>query len=225
LARDHATYISISAAQRRSAPGLRFAGTVYNGIDVASFPFSADRGSYLAFLGRVSPDKGLDIAIRTAQEVGVLLKIAAKVDVAQRPWFDEVIAPLVKRGGVDLIGEITAGEKGQFLKGALALMHPSRWSEPFGLAVVEAMACGFPVLTLNRGAAAELVEHGRTGFVVDDETALASAIGDLHQIDRSACRSHVAAKFDRRLMAEQYEKLALTMRNNQSRPTNAHDHS
>jgi glycosyltransferase involved in cell wall biosynthesis len=225
LTRSHATYVSISAAQRRNAPGLHFAGTVYNGIDIASFPFNPDRGTYLAFLGRVSPEKGLDIAIRAAQEVGVMLKIAAKLEFAQRPWFDKVIAPLIKRGGVEFIGEIGAEEKGEFLKGALALMHPSRWSEPFGLAAVEAMACGAPVLALNRGAAAEIVEHGRTGFVVDDESALPSAIADLKQINRSACRAHVAAKFDRRLMAEQYEKLALTIRNDQGRTINARDHS
>ena len=215
FARNHATYVAISRAQRQDAHGLRVAGTVYNGIDVAALPYSTARGDYFAFLGRVSPEKGLDIAIRVAQKVGVLLKVAAKLDVTERRWFDDVIAPLLRRGGVEFVGEIAAHEKGAFLAGAAALLHPSRCSEPFGLAAVEAMACGTPVLTLNRGAAAEIVQDGRTGFVVNDEAALASAIDGLERIERSACRQHAASRFDRRFMAEQYEQLALKARNNE----------
>jgi glycosyltransferase involved in cell wall biosynthesis len=213
FARNYATYVAISSAQRRDGHGLRFAGTVYNGVDVAALPYSAGRGNYFAFLGRISPKKGLDIAIRVAQQVGILLKVAAKLDIADRAWFNDVISPLVDRGGVELVGEITAADKAAFLGGALALLHPSRWSEPFGLAAVEAMACGTPVLTLNRGAAAEIVQDGRTGFVVNDEAALVSAVDCLAKIERSACREHVASRFDRRLMAAQYEQLALQARN------------
>jgi glycosyltransferase involved in cell wall biosynthesis len=215
FARKHATYVAVSNAQRQDAFGLRFAATVYNGIDVAALPYSARHGNYLAFLGRMSPEKGLDIAIRVAQKVGILLKIAAKLDIVERPWYDDVIAPLLRRGGVELVGEIGACDKGAFLANALALLHPSRWREPFGLAAVEAMACGTPVLSLNRGAAAEIVQDGRTGFVVNDEAALASAIDGVKRIERSACRQHVASRFDRRLMAEQYEQLALGARDNQ----------
>jgi glycosyltransferase involved in cell wall biosynthesis len=214
LARKHAVYVSISNAQRRGVRSLMFAGTVYNGIDVATFPYSAAQGDYLAFLGRVSPEKGLDIAIRVAQRAGIPLKVAAKLDLAHRPWFHDVITPLVRRGGVELVGEIPAHQKGPFLAGAIALLHPSRWSEPFGLAAVEAMACGTPVLALNRGAAAEIVQPSRTGFVVDDEAGLIAAIAHLERIDRSACREHAASRFDRRRMAEEYEKLALKAWNN-----------
>jgi glycosyltransferase involved in cell wall biosynthesis len=215
FARNHATYVAVSIAQRQHARGLRFEGTVYNGVDVEALPYSAGHGSYFAFLGRISPDKGLDIAVRVAQKVGILLKVAAKLDITERRWFDDVIAPLLRRGGVELVGEIAARDKGAFLAGALALLHPSRCSEPFGLAAVEAMACGTPVLTLNRGAAAEIVQDGRTGFVVNDEAALASAIDGLERLERSACRQYVASRFDRRLMAEQYEQLALKARDNE----------
>lgn len=215
FARNHATYVAVSNSQRRDGCGLCFAGTVYNGVDVAAFPYRARPGNYLAFLGRMSPSKGFDIAIRVAQKVGIPLKVAAKLDIAERPWFDDVIAPLLSRGGVELLGEITVRDKGAFLADALALLHPSRWSEPFGLAAVEAMACGTPVLALNRGAASEIVQDGRTGFVVDDEAALASAIDGLEGIERSACRQHVASRFDCRLMAEQYEQLALKALHNQ----------
>ena len=119
-----------------------------------------------------------------------------------------MILPLVRRGGIELVGEIGANEKGHFLAGAIALLHPSRWSEPFGLAAVEAMACGTPVLALNRGAASEIVQNGRTGFVVDNEADLVDAIKQLDRIDRSACRQHAAFKFDRQCMAEKYEKLS-----------------
>ena len=138
----------------------------------------------------------------------MLLRVGAKLDFPQRSWFDQVIAPLLRRGGVELIGEVPSRDKGAFLAGAVVLLHPSRWSEPFGLAMVQAMACGTPVLALKRGAAAELVEDGRTGFLVDDEPELTAAIGRLEHIDRAACRAHVAARFDRRQMAEGYEKLA-----------------
>jgi glycosyltransferase involved in cell wall biosynthesis len=215
LTRKHAAYVSVSNAQRRGACDLVFAGTIYNGIDIAAFPYSAAKGDYLAFLGRMSPDKGLDIAIRAAQSAGIPLKVAAKLDFANLPWFQEVITPLIRCGGVELIGEISSHQKGRFLAGAMALLHPSRWSEPFGLAAVEAMACGTPVLALNRGAAAEIIQHGLTGFIVDDEAELISAIDDLERIDRSTCRNHVVSMFDRRLMAENYERLALKARSNQ----------
>jgi len=213
FARRHAAYVAISNAQRRDGYGLTFAGTVYNGVDIEAFPYSPVQGNYLAFLGRISPDKGLDIAIRVAHTVGVPLKVAAKLDLVDRPWFEEVIAPLLQRGGVELIGEIPRHQKGHFLAGAIALLHPSRWSEPFGLAAVEAMACGTPVLALNRGAAAEIIQHGRTGFVVGDEVGLIANIDHLTLIDRSACRRHAAAKFGRGQMAERYEELALNMLN------------
>lgn len=208
LARAHATYVSISRSQQAALPQLRFAGNVYNGIDVDALPFRDASEGYLAYLGRVSPDKGLDTAVRIAQRAGVELKVAAKLDAHCRPWFEAVVAPLLRAGGVDLLGELPATDKGPFLAGAIGLLHPPRWSEPFGLAAVEAMACGTPVLTLRRGAAKELVLDGETGFVADHEDELVAAVGRLESLDRAACRRHVEASFGRVRMAEEYEQLA-----------------
>lgn len=208
LARNHAQYVAISHAQRGGGHGLKFVGTIHNGVDSSALPYCPEPGSYLAFLGRISPVKGLDIAIRVAQRVGIPLKVAAKLDYIDRAWFDDVISPLLNRGGVEFLGEITASDKGAFLGGALALLHPSRWSEPFGLAAVEAMACGTPVLTLRRGAAAEVVQNGVTGFVVDEEDGLVRAVDHLKQIARKACRDWVVSRFDRRIMADKYEQIS-----------------
>ncbi len=208
LARAQRTYVSISLSQQRAVESLRFAGNVYNGVDLDTLPFSSEPDSYLAFLGRVSPDKGLDIAIRVAQAVGAPLKIAAKIDRAQRPWFDTVVAPLLRRGGAEMVGELNTRERAALLGGATALLHPSRWSEPFGLAAVEAMACGTPVLALRRGAADEVISNGRTGFVVDVEDELVGMVARVAELDREVCRAHVEAHFAHTRMAADYETLA-----------------
>ena len=208
LARPQATYVSVSWSQQRAVDGLRFAGNVYNGVDLDALPFSTRSEGYLAFLGRVSPDKGLDLAIRVAREVGLPLRVAAKLDGTQRPWFDTVIAPLLRGKGVELIGEVNAAERARLLGGALALVHPSRWAEPFGLAAVEAMACGTPVVALRRGAADEVIEHGTSGFIVDDENELAGAVRSALLLSRVACRAHVAMRFTYTRMAAEYENLA-----------------
>jgi glycosyltransferase involved in cell wall biosynthesis len=208
LSRSQATYVSISWSQQRALDSLRFAGNVYNGIDLNALPFSARSDGYLAFLGRVSPDKGLDLAIRAAREVGLPILVAAKLDGIHRGWFDAVIAPLLRSDGVELIGEVNAAERAELLGGAIALLHPSRWSEPFGLAAVEAMACGTPVVALRRGAADEVIDHGTSGIVVDDEDELAGGVRRALLLDRVACRAHVASRFTHVRMAAEYEELA-----------------
>ncbi|MBL7494289.1 glycosyltransferase family 4 protein [Frankia sp. AgB1.9] len=202
-----ARYVSVSLSQQRLAPRARFIGNVYNGVDVASLPFIGSAGRYLAFLGRFSPDKGVDIAIRAAQRAGIPLRIGAKLDRGDREWFAAVIEPLVRRGGVELVGEISAADKGAFLGGALGLVHPSRWNEPFGLAAVEAMACGTPVVALRRGAAEEIVADGETGFVVEEEDAVVSALAKISNIDRAVCRAHVHQRFSQERMGAGYESL------------------
>jgi glycosyltransferase involved in cell wall biosynthesis len=208
LARSHATYISISQAQQHDAPWLRYAANVYNGVDVAALPFSGSPGTYAAFLGRACPEKGLDLAIRAARDVGMPLKVAAKVDRSQRPWFEGIVVPLMRHGDVEFLGELSQREKGPFLAGAAALLHPSRWSEPFGLAAVEAMACGTPVVALRRGAAAEIIDEGRTGFIVADASGLAAGLAQAATISRECCRRFVESRFDHRQMSASYEAVA-----------------
>ena len=208
LARSRASYVSVSWSQQRALSLLRFAGNVYNGIDLDELPFSAQAQGYLAYLGRASPDKGLDIAIRVAQQAGLPLRIAAKLDHGQRRWFDDVVVPLARRGGVEFVGEVDATARAAFLGGATAMLHPSRWSEPFGLAAVEAMACGTPVVALRRGAAEEVIAHGITGFVADEESDLADLAMRAHELDRAACRAHVEKRFSHTRMVTEYEKLA-----------------
>jgi glycosyltransferase involved in cell wall biosynthesis len=207
LARPEATYVSVSWSQQRAVDSLRFAGNIYNGIDLAAHPFSARPQGYLAFLGRVSPDKGLDLAIRAARQVGMPVRVAAKIDGAQRDWFDAVIAPLLLDADVELVGEVTPAERADLLGGADALVHPSRWSEPFGLAAVEAMACGTPVVALRRGAADEVIDDGTSGIVVDHEGDLADAVTSALGLSRVACRTHVAARFTHTRMAAEYADL------------------
>jgi glycosyltransferase involved in cell wall biosynthesis len=208
LARPQWRYVSISRSQQQAAPSLDFAANIYDGIDIGAMPFAEDAGTYLAFMGRFWPEKGADIAIRVALAAGVPLKIAAKSDHVHSDWFDREVAPLVRSGGVELVGELSAAEAGPFLAGALALLHPSRWSEPFGLAAVEAMACGTPVLALRRGAAPEIIRDGETGFVVDDEDELVHAVARIGGLSRAACRTHVESCFDYRIMVDGYEALA-----------------
>lgn len=208
LARSQATYVSISWSQQRALDSLQFAGNIYNGIDLDALPFSARPDGYLAFLGRVSPDKGLDLAIRAARDVGLTIRVAAKLDGPYRDWFDTVIAPLMRGDGVEFIGEVNAAERAELLGGARALLHPSRFREPFGLAAVEAMACGTPVVALRRGAADEVIDHGTSGIVVDEEDGLAEAVRRALTLDRAACRAHVASRFTHVRMAAEYEELA-----------------
>lgn len=211
LQRRQWPYVSISASQHRAAPSLHFVANVYNGIDVVAMPFSASAGQYFAYLGRLWPEKGVDIAIKVAQAAGVPLKVAAKLDHVHREWFDAEVMPLLRLGGVELVGELTAAQCGSFLAGALALLHPARWSEPFGLAMVEAMACGTPVLALRRGAAEEIISDGETGFVVDTEEEMVGAVRRIDALSRRACRVRVEEHFDYRIMADGYEALAETM--------------
>jgi glycosyltransferase involved in cell wall biosynthesis len=210
LARAGWQYVSVSLSQQRAAHSLRFAGNVYNGVDLETLPFSPRADGYFAYLGRVSPDKGLDIAIRVAQRTGVPLKIAAKLDRVSQAWFEAVIAPLLARGHAELIGEVSTLERAAFLGGAQALLHPSRWSEPFGLAAVEAMACGTPVLALRRGAADEVIADGTTGFLADSEQELVEKASRIGEIRREACNAQ-ASFFTHTRMAAGYEALAKEM--------------
>ncbi len=207
--------VSISNAQRRPVTRANWVATVYHGIELDQLTYNPRPAGYLAFLGRVSPEKGLDTAIRVARRVGVPLKIAARKPLqfardrsVRRDWrhFEEVIQPLLDQPGVEFVGEVGGRDKDAFLGNALALLFPVRWPEPFGLVMVEAFACGTPVLALRAGSVPEVVEHGVTGFVVDTEDELVDAAARLGEIDRARCRAEAERRFSAEVMAERYEQ-------------------
>jgi glycosyltransferase involved in cell wall biosynthesis len=162
---------------------------------------------YLAFLGRISPEKGPDTAIRIARRVGLPLRIAAKVDRVDQAYFDHVIRPLLKEPGIEFLGEITEAEKAEFLGGAIALLFPIDWPEPFGLVMIEAMACGTPVIAFRRGSVPEVVHHGVTGWVVDDEKEAVAAIEQIPALDRQRIRQEFEQRFTAERMALDYLRL------------------
>jgi glycosyltransferase involved in cell wall biosynthesis len=197
--------ISISGAQRCALPQADWVGTVHHGLPTTLLtPPSAPKGDYLAFLGRISPEKGPDAAIRVAGEAGYRLKIAAKVDRADRVWFEDVIEPMLAAPHVEWVGEIGERDKSAFLGNAAALLFPICWPEPFGLVLIEAMACGCPVIAFRRGAVPEIVQDGVSGFVVDDEHAAVAAVAQLGRLDRAAVRADFEARFTAAHMAESY---------------------
>ena len=196
---------SLSDSQRRPLPQARWMGTVPHGLPSGLLvPQPGTRPAYLVFLGRIAPEKGPDCAIRIARACGLPLLMAAKVSVADRPYFDAVIRPMLAGGGVEMVGEIPDAQKPGFLSGAHALLMPISWPEPFGLAMIEAMACGTPVIAFNRGSVPEVVEHGRTGFIVADEAGALAAVSRLHELPRSRVRAAFEARFTARRMAEDY---------------------
>ena len=167
--------------------------------------------SYLAFLGRIAPEKGPDKAIRIARRVGIPLKIAAKVDRADQEYFDAVIKPMLSGGGVEMIGEINEAQKPEFLSGAHALLMPIDWPEPFGLVMIEAMACGTPVIAINRGSVPEVIDDGVSGFIVEDEISSVAAVERLDTLSRPAIRAQFEKRFTARRMAEDYVKVYRSM--------------
>ena len=196
--------VSISNAQRRPVPKANWVATVHHGLPAGALQPQPIPPAYLAFLGRISPEKGADRAIRISQRCGIPLKIAAKVDRADEDYFAETIRPLLSTPGVEFIGEIGDAQKSEFLSGAIALLLPIDWPEPFGLVMIEAMACGVPVVAFNRGSVSEIVEDGVTGFVVEDETSAAGAVRDVASLSRNAIRRRFEERFTARRMAEDY---------------------
>lgn len=200
-------YNTISISSKYLLPQKdRFAGVIYNAIDVKAFPFkeSRDGDPYLLFLSRISHEKGPHLAIEVAKKVGMRLLIAGNVDTIDIRYFDSEILPRVDGDQIKYLGEADFKKKIDLMAGAYALLAPITWSEPFGLFMVEAMACGTPVIVMNRGSAPEVVKHGKTGFVTDTLADMVEAVGKVTQIDRSACRKHVEEKFDVPRMATDY---------------------
>jgi glycosyltransferase involved in cell wall biosynthesis len=196
--------ISISNAQRRPVPQARWVRTVYHGLPADLLGPQPVTPSYLAFLGRISPEKRVDRAIRIAQRCGLPIKIAAKVDKIDQDYFDEQIKPLMSLPFVDYIGEIADAQKSEFLSGAIALLAPIDWPEPFGLVMIEAMACGTPVIAFNRGSVPEVIDEGVTGFVVEDETSAVAAVSQILNLSRAGVRQRFEERFTARRMATDY---------------------
>ena len=190
--------VSISDSQRKPIPWANWQATVYHGLPRDLYRFHEQPGKYLAFLGRISPEKRLDRAIEIAKRAGMPLKIAAKVDKNDLEYFEETIAPLLEHPLTEFIGEIGEREKNEFLGNAFALLFPIDWQEPFGLAMIEAMACGTPVIACARGSVPEVVDHGLTGLIIDDVESGVRAVGQVPQLSRR----HVRALFERRFSAE-----------------------
>ncbi len=197
--------VSISNSQRLPVPHSNFVATVLHGLPERLLTPQPDvTPSYLAFLGRISPEKGPDRAIRIARRAGIPLKIAAKVDNADRDYFEAVIRPMLAEPGVEMIGEINEAQKPGFLSGALALLMPIEWPEPFGLVMIEAMACGTPVIAFNYGSVPEVMDDGISGYIVRNEDEAVTALGRLGALDRGRVRAQFEARFTARRMAEDY---------------------
>ena len=196
--------ISISNSQRRPVPQAGWVKTIYHGLPADLLTPKPVRPSYLAFLGRISPEKSVDRAVRIAERCGLPIKIAAKIDRADLDYFEEQIRPLMSLPFVEYLGEINDAQKPEFLSGAIALLVSIDWPEPFGLVMIEAMACGTPVIAFNRGSVPEIVEDGLTGFIVEDETSAVGAVGQLSTLSRERVRARFDERFTARRMANEY---------------------
>jgi len=198
---------SISTAQRNPLPWLNWQGTVHHGLPKNSLRPCYGDGKYLAFLGRTSAEKGLDQAIEIAKRAEMPLKIAAKIDKADVEYFESSIKPLLDHPLIEFVGEIGCGEKNEFLGNAAAFLFPINWPEPFGIVMIEAMACGVPVIAYPFGSVPEIVEDGVTGFLVNDVLGAVNALRHLDRIDRGMCRLRFEERFTSKRMAMDYLKI------------------
>lgn len=197
-------YVAISESQRSQIPELNWVSTIHHAIDLRRFARYDAAGSYLAFVGRLTPEKGPDRAIRIAKRIGVPLKIAAKIDPTERKYFEEVIEPMLDDPLIEFLGPLGEREKCDLMGHAKALLMPISWPEPFGMVFIESLACGTPVLTCPHGSVPELLRDGVTGYIRDSDDELVEAIGQLDRISRAGCREYVRQKFDIRDMALEY---------------------
>ncbi|MBC6460147.1 glycosyltransferase family 4 protein [Actinomadura sp. HBU206391] len=199
--------VAISDAQRRLSPDLSWEGMVHNAIKVGDYPFRSNKDDYVLFVGRFNPDKGAHLAIESARRAGRRILLAGKVNEGyERAYFDEEIRPRLG-AGVEFLGEAEMARKQELYGAAHCLMFPVQWDEPFGMVMIESMACGTPVVALRRGSVPEVVADGVTGIIKDDPAELAGAIDAAGRLDPRACRDHVARHFDVSNMAEAYERV------------------
>jgi glycosyltransferase involved in cell wall biosynthesis len=199
-----APFVSISDNQRTPLNEARWIGTIYHGLPADLFQPSFEAGTYLAFLGRLTAEKGPEAAIRIARAANMPLRIAAKVPRGERGYFKQQLEPQIDGEQVRLSGEVNDDAKRQFLAGAAALLFPIDWPEPFGLVMIEAMACGTPVIAFRSGSVPEVIDDGITGFVVSDEAEAVDAIRRLPELDRRRVRGHFEKRFTAKRMAQEY---------------------
>ena len=200
-----APFVSISEYQRLPLPNANWLGTIQHGLPVDLFRPSYDQGSYLAFLGRLTVEKGPEDAIRIARAAGLPLRIAAKIPRAETAYFRKYLEPHLDGDKVHLVGEVDETKKQPFLANAAALLFPINWPEPFGLVMIEAMACGTPVITYRSGSVPEVVEDGVTGFIAENEEEAVAAVRKLGQLDRRTIRARFEERFSARRMVLEYE--------------------
>src|SRR6266576_1098227 len=196
--------VSISNAQRRPLPQARWIKTIHHGLPEKLFLPMPVKPSYFAFLGRIAPEKRVDRAIRIAEHCGIPLKIAAKVDRADRDYYEAEIRPMLASPNVEYIGEISDKDKSAFLSGAVALLVPIDWAEPLGLVMIVAMACGTPVIAFNRGSVPEIVEDNLTGFIVEDEKSAVGSVYRVAELSRAKVRERFEQRFTAHRMAQDY---------------------
>ena len=209
-----APLVSISLSQRKPMPRVNWVGNISHGLPMDLLAFQPKAGAYLAFLGRISPEKRVDRAIEIARRAGMPLKIAAKIDKADREYYDSTIKPLMNDPNVEFIGEISEHEKSEFLGNAYAYLFPIDWPEPFGLTMIEAMACGTPTIAFNCGSVKEVMQEGLTGFIVEDMDQAVAAVAKISTIERTACRNVFEKRFTATHMAENYVELYHSMVSN-----------
>jgi glycosyltransferase involved in cell wall biosynthesis len=207
--------ISVSLSQRTALGNVNWVGNVYHGLPRDLYTPREQHGEYLAFLGRISPEKRPDRAIRIALKAGMPLKIAAKVDRVDREYYETKIRPLLKNPEIEFIGEITDAEKAEFLGNAYAYLFPIDWPEPFGLSMIEAMSCGTPTIAFSCGAVPEVLDEGITGFVVNSEEEAVRALKMVAQLDRRKCRTMFDRRFTDTRMAEEYLAIYEKLLNNE----------
>jgi glycosyltransferase involved in cell wall biosynthesis len=203
----HANFVAISNSQRQFLPHLNWVATIHHGVNVQEFPFYPEPERYLAFVGRIAPEKGPVEAIEIAKRAGIPLKIAAKVDPKDMSYFTEVVKPLLKHRLIEYLGPVDEKAKRELMGKAMALLLPINWPEPFGMVFIEALACGTPVLTRPLGAVPELLRDGVTGYIRSEVDDLVARVADIPRISRRGCRNYALKRFDTQRMASDYIKV------------------